>query len=107
MEYGGRYGTGWENWATRVNPDTPAPLSAVLSAPYLKVPVLMLISPDDEMPGANTEVARMAWDLMPEPKELVEVDGGHFGIVHYPSPLFDQSVNAQKDFLVRHLKSSK
>jgi len=103
MEYGGRYGTGWENWATRVDPKTPAPLSAVLSAPYLKVPVLMLISPEDEMPGANTEVARMAWDLTPEPKELVEVDGGHFGIVHYPGPLFDHSVNAQKDFLIRHL----
>jgi len=102
MEYGARYGTGWENWGTRVNADTPVPLSAVLSAPYLKVPVLMLISPNDEMPGANTEVARMAWDLTPEPKELVEVDGGHFGIVHYPSPLFDQSVNAQKDFLIRH-----
>jgi len=103
IEYGGRYGTNWENWATRVNPDTPAPLSAVLSAPFLKVPVLMLISPNDEMPGANTEVARMAYELTPQPKELVEIDGGHFGIVHHPSPLFDQAVSAQKDFLARHL----
>ena len=103
IEYGCRYGTGWENWGTRVNPDTPAPLSAVLSAPYLKAPVLMLMSPNDEMPGANSDVARMAWELTPEPKELVEVDGGHFGIVQYPSPLFDQAVNAQKDFLIRQL----
>jgi len=103
IEYGGRYGTGWENWATRVDPVTPAPLHAVLSAPYLNVPVLMLISPEDEMPGANSDVARKAWDLTPQPKELVEVDGGHFGIVHYPGPLFDQAVNAQKDFLIRHL----
>jgi len=103
IEYGGRYGTKWENWATRVNPDTLAPFHAVLCAPHIQSALLMLIAKEDEMPGANTDISRMAWDLAPQPKELVEIDGGHFGIVHYPSPLFDQSMNVQRNFLIRHL----
>jgi fermentation-respiration switch protein FrsA (DUF1100 family) len=51
------------------------------------------------MEGANSEVARAAFAAAPGPKKLVEVDGGHFGILHYPSEMFDTASKAQVDFL--------
>lgn len=42
--------------------------------------------------------------MAPQPKKLAEVDGGHFGIIHYPSPLFDQASKSQVDFLNDHFK---
>ena len=103
IEYGARYGTTWENWGTRVTPETAAPFHPALCAPFVKAPLQMLIANDDEMPGANSEVARAVYDLAPQPKEVVEMDGGHFGLVFHPSPLFDQSSTAQRDFLLRYL----
>ena len=103
IEYGGRYGTKWENWATRVSPDTPAPFHPGLCAPHIKVPLLLLVAHEDEMPGANSNIARMVFDFAPQPKKLVEIDGGHFGLVYYPSPLFEQASKAQQDFLERYL----
>ena len=91
IEYGARFGIKWQNWATTVTPATPAPFHPVLCAPYLKAPVLIVISPEDEMPGANPAVTRVVYQLAPEPKELFEIDAGHFGLVYYPSPIFDQS----------------
>jgi hypothetical protein len=35
IEHGGRFGTGWENRATRVTPATPAPFHAGLAAPHI------------------------------------------------------------------------
>ena len=103
IEYGGRHGTRWENWVTRVIPKTPAPYHPGICAPYVKAPTLMMIGPEDEMAGANPAVARAAYDSIPAKKELVEIAGGHFGLLHYPSELFDQAVRAQRDFLVRIL----
>lgn len=102
IEYGGRHGTNWENWATVVTPATPVPYHPVLCAPHLRTPFLMVMSPEDEMPGARPSIARMAFDLAPEPKEPFEIAGGHFGLLHYPSALFDQACNVQRDFLLRH-----
>jgi uncharacterized protein len=102
IEYGGRYGTKWENWATRVTPETPAPFHPALCAPYVKAPMQLLVAHEDEMPGANSRIARMVFDLAPQPKELIEMDGGHFGLVHYPSRLFEQASKAQQDFLERY-----
>jgi hypothetical protein len=31
------------------------------------------------------------------------VNGGHFGLLHYSSQLFDQAAHAQRDFLLRVL----
>lgn len=54
VEYGGRFGTGWENRATRVTPETPAPFHAGLAAPRIRCPVLMQISPvGDPRPGLD------------------------------------------------------
>jgi len=103
IEYGGRHGTNWLNWVTRVNPTTPAPYHPGLCAAHIQAPILFMIAPEDEMPGANPAVSRQAFDNAPEPKELVEIDGGHFGLLHYPSGLFDQASSAQRDFLLRYL----
>jgi len=103
IEYGGRYGTKWENWGSRVSPETPTPFHAALCAPFVQAPLQMLVAYEDEMPGANSNVARMVYDLSPQPKELIEMDGGHFGLVHYPSPLFDQASQAQRGFLEKYL----
>lgn len=103
IEYGGRYGTKWENWGTRVSPETPAPLHPALCAPFLKAPLQMLIAHEDEMPGADSKIARMVFDSAPQPKELINIDGGHFGLVHYPSPHFEQASQAQQAFLERYL----
>lgn len=103
IEYGGRHGTGWQNVATRVIPRTPAPFHAGLAAPHLRGPLLMMIAQQDEMPQANPEVSRAAYEEVPGPKELIEIDGGHFGLLHYPSDLFDQASQAQADFLMRNL----
>jgi uncharacterized protein len=103
VDYGGRFGTGWENRATRVTPPTPAPFHAGLAAPHIRCPVLMQISPVDEMPGADPAVARGVGDSIPGPKEIVEVDGGHFGLLHHPSRWFDDASAAQTEFLRRTL----
>ena len=103
IEYGGRYGTGWHNWATRSSPDLPVDFSAYLCAPYLRAPILLVIAEEDEMPGASSEISRKLYEAAPEPKELFEIDGGHFGLFYYPSDLFDQSSQRQVEFLLRHL----
>lgn len=101
IEYGGRYGTGWENQITRVLPATPCPFSASIAAPHLRHPLCMMIAPEDEMPGANPAVSRAAFASVPGPKELFEIDGGHFGLLHHPSALFEQASSTQTDFLLR------
>jgi pimeloyl-ACP methyl ester carboxylesterase len=103
IEHGGRHGTGWENRATRVIPSTPAPFHAGIASPHLHHPLLMMIAPEDEMPGASPEVSAAAYRAVPGSKELIEIEGGHFGLLWHPGDLFDQASQAQRDFLVRNL----
>jgi hypothetical protein len=103
IEYGGRHGSGWENRVTRVIPKTPAPFHAGIAAPHLRCPLQFVMSPTDEMPGSVPDVALAVFESVPGPKELVEVEGGHFGIVQYPGEPFDVASAAQKDFLLRML----
>ncbi len=103
IQYGARFGTHWKNWVTLASPDTPAPFHAGLCAPHLQASLLIVMSPQDEMPGANPTVTRQVFALAPQPKELYEIDGGHFGLVYYPSELFDESVRVQTEFLLRQL----
>jgi dienelactone hydrolase len=99
-EYGGRFGSRWENRATRVTPDTPAPFHAGIAAPHIRCPTLMQVSPVDEMPGANPAVARGVFTAISGPKEFTAVDGGHFGLLHYPSRWFDDASATQGDFFL-------
>jgi hypothetical protein len=99
IEYGGRHGTGWLNRVTRVIPSTAGPYSPFLCAPYVTAPSLMMVAPGDEMPHANPDVSRQAFDLIPGEKEWYEIEGGHFGLLYHPSELFDEASSAQADFL--------
>ncbi len=102
-DYGGRPGSKWENRTTRVLPPTPCPFHAGIAAPHLRAPLLMMVAPDDEMVGANPEIARAAFEEVPAPKTLVEIEGGHFGLLYEPSPEFDHATRTQRDFLLRWL----
>ena len=103
IDRGARHGTGWVNRVTRVLPDTPVPYSPVLCAPFVTPPTLMIVAADDEMPHANYDVARLTHQLMPDPKEWHDIAGGHFGLLHHPSPLFDEASDIQAEFLKRWL----
>jgi hypothetical protein len=45
IEYGGRHGTGWENVASLVTPDTTAPFHPGLRSPHLRIPPLWMLAP--------------------------------------------------------------
>ena len=62
-----------------------------------------MLSPEDEMGGCSPAVTRMAFEVAPGPKQLFETDGGHFGMLYCPSPLFDRASRAQTEFLRRYL----
>jgi pimeloyl-ACP methyl ester carboxylesterase len=103
IEHGARHGSGWVNRVTRAVPDTAVPYSPVLCAPYVTPPTLMMVAPQDEMIHADYGVARMAYELMPAPKEWYDIDGGHFGLLYHPGPLFDEATRIQTEFLKRRL----
>lgn len=103
IEHGARHNSGWQNWGTRALPPTPEPYHPALAAPFVKVPTLALLSPDDEMPGANPAVARAAFDALGFPVEIVEIEGGHFGIMYDPSPELDFARATQLEFLQRQI----
>ena len=71
---------------------------------HIKAPVLMMIAEEDEMPAANSAVSRFVYAQITSQKELIEMDGGHFGLLYYPSELFDKASRAQCDFFKKHLQ---
>jgi hypothetical protein len=103
IDYGGRHGTGWQNQVTRIIPSNTAPYSPYLCAPYVNVPSMMIVAPADEMVHANPEVSRKAFDLLSGEKEWCDIEGGHFGLLHYPSDLFEEASAVQAEFLTKHL----
>lgn len=103
IEYGGRHGSGWQNQVTRIVPTNTAPYSPFLCAPYVTTPSMMMVAPADEMAHANPRVSRTAFELIPGEKEWHDLEGGHFGLLHYPSELFEQTSAAQAAFLTKHL----
>ena len=104
IDYGGRHGSLWENRVTRVMPPTPVPFSAYLAAPYIQVPTFMMVGRNDEMVHCNPDVTRATYDLMRCPKLWVDIDGGHFGLLYYPSEIFKQASAQQCEFLVGALR---
>lgn len=103
IDYGGRAGTGWINRASRVLPATPVPYHPALCAPFVKAPTLLMVAPQDEMVHANYAVARQAYDRIPAPKQWYDISGGHFGLLYYPSALFDEASRVQTEFLKQWL----
>jgi alpha-beta hydrolase superfamily lysophospholipase len=103
IEYGGRYGTGWTNRVVFTSPADAPEFDPYASASEVRVPTMFAMSPDDEMPGAVSDVTRAVFDRIPGPKELIEVEGGHFGLLEHPSRAFDRASEAQAAWLVRTL----
>ena len=104
IEYGGRFGTNWENVVSFSNVDSPEPFHIGKCSSQLKAPVLMVVAINDEMTGASPEVTKAVFEMIKQPKEWVDIDGGHFGLLYYPSVLFDKSSKAQIEFLNKYLK---
>jgi len=103
IEYGGRYGSGWTNRVVFTAPKDAPDYDPFACAPAVRVPAMFAMSPDDEMEGAVSAVARAVFDRLGGPHELVEVDGGHFGIIEHPSAAFDAASEAQAAWLTRTL----
>lgn len=103
IEYGGRYGTGWTNRVVFTTPSDAPDFDPVAAAPRVRVPTLFAMSANDEMPGAVSEVTRAVFDRISGAKELIEVEGGHFGLLEHPSRAFDRTSEAQARWLVRTL----
>jgi uncharacterized protein len=107
IEYGGRYGTGWTNRVVFTAPSDAPEFDPFASASRVRVPTFFAMSPDDEMPGAVSEVTRSVFDRIAAPKELIEVENGHFGLLEHPSPAFDQASEAQASWLLRTLRAAR
>ena len=104
IEYGGRFGTYWKNVVSFSNIEVPDDFNLGQFAGQLKAPILMVVATNDEMNGANPQVTKYVYDNISQPKEWVDIKGGHFGLLYYPSLLFDKSSKAQIDFLRTYLK---
>jgi uncharacterized protein len=102
-DYGARFGAGWTNVVRLVEPRSLPPFHPGLVASSISMPILMLVAPEDEMAGANPNVSRAVFDAIPPPKEIVEVDGGHFGALYQPGSLFDEASRTETEFLTRVL----
>jgi cephalosporin-C deacetylase-like acetyl esterase len=103
IEYGGRFGTNWKNIVSFSNIDVPDNFNLGQFADKLKAPILMVVATNDEMNGANPKVTKHVYDNILQPKEWIDIDGGHFGLLYYPGPLFDKSSKSQIDFLKKYL----
>ena len=103
IEYGGRFATGWVNDVTQAQPTTPVAWHPGLCARHVSCPPLFLVSPQDEMPRASPAVARAVYDKVEGPKEWIEIDGGHFGLLYFPSEEFEGASSVQARFLSNHL----
>ncbi len=99
IDYGGRPGTGWHNRATVEIPATVVPFHVGHCVPLLRAASLWLIAPDDEMPGAEPEIAEAAYRSASGQKSILSIDGGHFGLLYDWSATFAKASKAQADFL--------
>lgn len=102
IEYGGRFDTGWVNDVTRAKPKSPI-WHPGLCAEHISCPCLFMVSPNDEMKGASPAVARSIYNRIKTKKKWMEIEGGHFGLVYFPSAEFEKAAFAQAEFLSDNL----
>jgi pimeloyl-ACP methyl ester carboxylesterase len=103
IEYGGRLGSGWVNDVTVALGENPLPWRPGLSTARIDVPVLMIVSGEDEMARADPAVTRTVFDQLRGPKEWHQIRGGHFGLLYFPSELFSEAQAVQVAFARRWL----
>ena len=101
IESGGSFGTGWKNQATHARLETPAPFDAQVCIPHISAPILMVVAREDE--ESDADVARDVFATASEPKQLLTVDGGHFGVLYPDTREYELSASTQQSFLQEHL----
>jgi uncharacterized protein len=106
IEYGGRFGSAWMNDVTLARPKTPVAWHPGLGSGHVRCPTLFVVSLHDEMPRASPAVAREVYEKIAGAKERIELDGGHFGLLYFPSEEFERASSAQARFLSDHLSPS-
>ena len=95
-----KYATEWSNQVFILQRKLEAQFNEQrLPAKYLKVPTLFVIATDDEVPLCELATNRQCFDLIEGPKELVEIKGGHFGLIYQGSEPNRQAVDADIKFL--------
>lgn len=103
IEYGGRFGTGWINDISHARPKTPVSWRPSPCAEHVRCPSLFVVATDDEMEGASQDAAHDAYARLAGPKEWMDTEGGHFGLLHFPSSAFERAALAEARFLAGHL----
>jgi hypothetical protein len=58
-----------------------------------------MVGRNDEMLHCNRTVQQAVFDKIVGPKRFLEIEGGHFGLLWNPSPLFDEAAAHQAKFL--------
>ncbi len=99
--YGQRAGSLWSNDVTIVVRKAPE-LSVPVVAAQLSVPTLYVVASDDEVAGASPAVAEQCFNTITGPKVWEDIEGGHFGLLHEDSHLFQQALDADLVFLAEH-----
>ncbi|MDB0037445.1 alpha/beta hydrolase [Ascidiaceihabitans sp.] len=99
IDQGGQWNSGWENKVTRVIPKTEVPFSPLVTAPFIKAPVLMMTGKEDEMPQIVREVQVEVFNRVQSEKQYYEIDGGHFGAIYPHTPLFYEAIAVQSAFI--------
>ncbi|MFS4466978.1 alpha/beta hydrolase [Maribacter sp. 2210JD10-5] len=100
IEYGGRFDTNWQNSVSfSTFKSSPKNYHRGIAASFIKVPTLLVVGKNDEMEGASDIIAKTVFDKISQPKKIVFLEGGHFGLLEHPSELFNQSSMVQIDFI--------
>lgn len=100
---GERLNSKWINEVTISRVNSPYEYHPFHSVKKLNSSVLFVVAHDDEIEGANPKVVREIFNAIDQPKKWIEINGGHFGLLYYPSTLFDQVSQAEIDFLNSYL----
>ena len=104
LEYGLRAETKWQNEIIFLTRTTDPELSHQRApAANIKIPTLFVIATDDEVSTAKPTVARHCFSLINAPKRKIEIPGGHFGLLHVGSEVYEQVVTADIEFLRTYL----
>ena len=99
MEFGKVEKSKWKNIITRVIPKTEVPFSPQLTASFIKSPTLIIIGKNDEIEQANFLIQKKVFQDILADKEIVEINGGHFGCLYPDSGIFKKNINHQLSFL--------
>ena len=70
-----------------------------MTASFIKSPTLIIIEKNDEIGQANFLIQKKVFQDILADKELVQINGGHFGCLYPDSEIFKKNINHQLSFL--------